>query len=179
VTNQQPEIRNQSPVAGKESSLMSIIRFFMLLSLVTWIGGIIFFASVVAPAAFGVLPTRHMAGAVVNRTLGALHWIGIVCGIVFAATSMISNRVQHGAAQPFAARHLLVYLMILLTLISQLAVTPRIVALRGEMVEVDRVPQDDPRRLEFNRLHQWSTRLEGAVLLFGLAVVYLTARRLG
>jgi len=32
--------------------------------------------------------------------------------------------------------------------------------------------------VEFNRLHVWSTRVEGAVLVFGLGLLYLTARRL-
>ena len=30
---------------------------------------------------------------------------------------------------------------------------------------------------QFNQLHSWSTRLEGAVLLLGFGVVILTARR--
>jgi len=34
------------------------------------------------------------------------------------------------------------------------------------------------RRVEFNRLHVWSTRLESAVLLLGLAVIFLTSRRI-
>ena len=35
-----------------------------------------------------------------------------------------------------------------------------------------------PDRMEFNRLHVWSTRLEGGVFLLGLAALLLTARRL-
>jgi hypothetical protein len=40
------------------------------------------------------------------------------------------------------------------------------------------VPHDDPRRVEFNHLHVWSTRIESSVLLLGLALLFLTARRL-
>jgi hypothetical protein len=50
--------------------------------------------------------------------------------------------------------------------------------LRNDMVFIDNVPHDDPRRVEFNRLHEWSTRLESGVLLLGLAVIFLTSRRL-
>jgi hypothetical protein len=46
------------------------------------------------------------------------------------------------------------------------------------MVMIDQVPADDARRVEFNRLHVWSTRLEGSVLLLGLTVIFLTARRM-
>jgi hypothetical protein len=34
-------------------------------------------------------------------------------------------------------------------------------------------------RSEFDRLHAWSTRIEGGVLLLGLGVVVFTARRFG
>jgi uncharacterized membrane protein len=157
---------------------MSLIRFFMLLSLVVWIGGLIFFSFVLAPTVFSVLPTRQLAGNVVSRSLGIMHGMAMACGIIFAGTSMINSRVVNGAAQPFALRHLLVYAMLLLTLVSMLAVAPRMLALRSQMEPIDAVAQDDARRVEFNRLHHWSTRLEGSVLVLGLGLLYLTGRQL-
>ena len=83
---------------------MSLIRFLMLLSLVIWIGGLIFFAFVLAPTVFNpeILPTRQLAGNVVNRSLSILHWMAICCGLVFAITSMIDSCVVNGVAEPFA-----------------------------------------------------------------------------
>jgi hypothetical protein len=155
---------------------MSLLRFLMLLSLVVWIGGIVFFAAVVAPAVFSVLPTRHLAGLVVNRSLTLLHWIGVVSGVVFLASSLLHSYLANGSAQPLALRNLLLACMLGLTLASQVMVAPRMAALRAEMGEIDAVAVSDPRRVEFNRLHQWSTRLEGGVLLIGLAVLYVIAR---
>jgi uncharacterized membrane protein len=157
---------------------MPIIRYLMLLSLVVWVGGIIFFAFVVAPTVFAVLPTHQLAGNVVNRSLAILHWMGIVCGIVFATASMIDSRVINGVAEPFAARHLLIYVMIILTMVSMFGVGARMMELRNQMSFIDEVPRDDARRVEFNRLHVWSTRLEGSVLILGLALLFLTSRRL-
>lgn len=157
---------------------MAALRLLILLSLVVWLGGLIFFAFVVAPSAFAVLPSRHLAGSLVNRSLAALHWMGLASGLLYAASSMALAYFDEGSAQPLAGRHLVVYAMLLLTVVSQFAVSPRLAALRADMVEIDRVPADDPRRLEFNRLHLWSTRLEGGVFLLGLVLVYLTARRL-
>src|SRR5579859_2401408 len=91
---------------------MSFLRFLMLLSLVTWIGGLIFFAFVLAPTAFQVLPNTHLAGNVVGRALGKLHWIAIVSGIVFLASSLIYSRLADGAAHVFATRHVLICLML-------------------------------------------------------------------
>jgi len=157
---------------------MSLVRYLMLLSLVVWIGGLIFFSFVLAPTVFAVLPTRQLAGSVVSRSLGVMHWMAITCGVVFAVTSMADSRVVNGVAAPFAARNLLIYAMIILTLVVMFGIAPRMLALRQQMDPIDAVPHDDARRVEFNRLHHWSTRLESSVLVLGLALLYLTARRM-
>lgn len=155
---------------------MSLLRFLMLLSLVAWIGGLIFFAFVLAPTAFSVLPTSHLAGNVVGRALGKLHWIAIISGIVFLASSLIYSRFTEGTAHVFAGRHVLLCLMLALTLVSQFGIIPRMDVLRSSLGDVRSVPIDNPERVQFDALHVWSTRVEGAVLLLGLVVVYLTAR---
>ena len=150
----------------------------MLFSLVVWLGGLIFFSFVVAPTAFAVLPTRHLAGSLVSRSLSLLHWMGIVSGLVFLLASLLYSRVTTGSAHLFAARHLLIVIMLVLTCVSQFGISPRMARLRASMGEMDSVPLNDPARVQFNALHVWSTRLEGGVLLAGLVVVYLTAQSL-
>lgn len=157
---------------------MSFLRFLMLLSLICWIGGLIFFAFVLAPTAFSVLPTTHLAGNVVGRALGKLHWIAIFSGVVYLISSLLYSRFTDGTAHVFALRHLLLCLMFALTLISQFGIIPRMDALRASLGEVRSVPVDNPERVQFDALHVWSTRVEGAVLLLGL-VVYLMAQPLG
>src|ERR1700730_4851212 len=155
---------------------MPFLRFLMLLSLVCWIGGVICFSFVLSPTAFSVFPTAHLAGNVVGRTLIKLHWIAIFSGIVFLISSMVYSRFTDGTAHVFAARHTLLCLMLALTLISQFGIIPRMDTLRASLGEVSSVPIDNPERIQFDALHAWSTRVEGAVLLLGLVVVYLTAR---
>ena|ERR671923_163622 len=157
---------------------MSFLRFLMLMSLIVWLGGLIFFAFVLTRTAFSVLPTHHLAGSVVSPSLSRLHWMGIISGIVFLVSSMTYSRLTTGAAHPFAARHILLCLMLILTLISQFGISPKMAALRASMRQIDNVAVSDPARVQFNALHVWSTRLEGGVMLLGLLVVYLTARQL-
>jgi uncharacterized membrane protein len=158
---------------------MSFLRFLMLLSLILWIGGLIFFAFVLAPTAFSVLPNTHLAGNVVGRALGKLHWIAIASGVVYLISSLLYSRLTDGTAHVFAARHVLMCAMLALTLISQFGIIPRMDVLRASLGEVSAVPIDNPQRIQFDALHVWSTRVEGAVLLLGLVVVYLTAQQLG
>jgi hypothetical protein len=148
----------------------------MLLALIVWVGGIIFFAFVEAPTLFTVLPTTKLAADVVSPSLTKLHWMGLVSGMVFLICSLLYYQLKHARPRPFAAAHIFVVLMLALTAISQFRITPKMRTLRAEMQAVDRLPGDNPR-LEFDRLHAWSTRLEGGVLLLGFGVVILTARR--
>ncbi len=155
---------------------MSFLRFLMLLSLVVWIGGLIFFAFVLAPTAFQVLPNTHLAGNVVGRALNKLHWIAIVSGVVFLITSLLYSYLTEGTAHVFAARHIFICLMLALTLFSQFWIIPRMDMLRAKVGDFASVPLTDPQRVQFDALHVWSTRVEGAVLVLGLVVVYLSAR---
>jgi hypothetical protein len=156
---------------------MSFLRFLMLLSLVAWIGGLMFFAFVLAPTVFapGVLPNTHLAGNIVGRALGRLHWIAIFSGIVFLGSSLLYSRLSDGTAHVFVLRHVLICLMLGLTLGSQFGIIPRMDTLRAHVADFTTVPLDNPTRAEFDALHAWSTRVEGAVLLLGLVAIYLTA----
>lgn len=158
---------------------MSLLRFVMLLALGVWIGGIVFFGAVLAPTVFSVLPTRAMAGSVVNRSLLSLHVIGIVCGVLFLLTSMLYSYLSGAGAQPLAPRHVLVVVMLLMTAYAQFGLGSKMNRLRTQMgQQLDMLPKDDPTRVSFNRMHIWSTRIESSVLFLGLGVLYLTSRRL-
>jgi uncharacterized membrane protein len=154
---------------------MSFLRYLMLLSLIFWLGGLIFFAFVVAPAAFSVLPTRHLAGNVVARSINGLHWIGLLAGLVYLFSSVLYTRAKSGSFRVLTARNVIIVLMLALTLISQFGIIPHMDMLRASIGEIDSVPADNPARMQFDALHVWSTRVEGGVLLLGLVAAYLTA----
>jgi uncharacterized membrane protein len=157
---------------------MSFLRFLMVLSLVVWIGGLIFFAFVLAPTAFEVLPNTHLAGNVVGRALGKLHWIAIIAGVVFLIASLLYSYLTQGTAHIFAMRHILICLMLALTLFSQFWIIPRMDTLRASVGDFANVPLNSQQRVQFDALHVWSTRVESAVLLLGLVAIYLTASAL-
>jgi phosphoglycerol transferase MdoB-like AlkP superfamily enzyme len=146
----------------------------MLLALIVWIGGVIFFAFVLAPTLFGVLPSTKLAGDVVNASLTKLHWMGLVCGVIFLICSLLYNWQKYVQLRPFAVSHVFVVLMLAFTVVSQFGITPRMRELRSSPAMMDSVG-----RAEFDSLHAWSTRLESGVLLLGIGIVGLTARRFG
>jgi hypothetical protein len=155
---------------------MTFIRFLMLLALAVWLGSLMFFP-VVAQTSFTVLPSPHLAGLVVRNSLIALHWMGFASGIAFLACSLIYNRVALGRVRVLALSHILVIAMLALTAISQFKIIPRMDVLRISAGEIAALPAGNPIRAQFDSLHAWSTRLETAVLLLGLVVLYSVARR--
>jgi hypothetical protein len=155
---------------------MSLLRFLILLSLTVWIGALIFFP-VVAQTSFTVLPSTHLAGLVVRNSLIDLHWMGIGAGIIFLVFSMIDNRVTVGRTRVFGLSHIFIVLMLALTAISQFCIIPRMDLLRITAGEISVLPAGNPIRSQFDSLHAWSTRLETAVLVLGLIVLYSVARR--
>jgi len=157
---------------------MSFLRFLMFLSLTVWVGGIIFLSFVEAPTAFHLLPSRHMAGTVVGHSLGILHWIGLFAGVVFLGSSMLLSSLTTGTARPLAFRHVLIVLMLILTVISQFGISPKMTTLRAQFGDIDSVPATDPGRMQFDALHVWSVRLEVAILALGIATLFCTARKI-
>src|SRR5262252_5533512 len=152
---------------------MWLLRSIMLLALIVWIGGIVFFAFVEAPTLFAVLPNPQTAGNVVSPSLNKLHWIGILSGLALLGCSLFYDQEKFARLKLFTLSNILVLLMLVFTGISQFGITPRMRELRS-------APTSNPSDwAEFDRLHQWSTRLEGGVLFLGLGVVVLTARRFG
>ena len=154
---------------------MTPARFLMLLSLAIWLGALIFFPAV-AQTAFASLPS-HLAGLVVRGSLLKLHWLAFVCGFIFLASSITYNRLSLGRARARSASHILIFIMLALTAVSQFRIIPRMDALRSSAGEIASLP-DSPMRAQFDALHTWSTRLEETILVLGLLVLYSTSRRL-
>ena len=151
------------------------MRFLQLLALVLWLGGLCFFAFVVAPVAFSRLADAHEAGIVVGGTLRVLHLMGLACGVVLFATSF-PRLLRGDQSRPTLWGLGIVLLMLVLTAYSQFRVLPemerdRITAGRA----IDRAEAKDPARQSFERLHKLSERLESAVLAGGLALTFLYA----
>jgi uncharacterized membrane protein len=151
----------------------SVLKFVQVFALGTWIGSIMYLSFIVAPGAFATLKDREQAGAMVGYSLSRLHFLGMVAGLIYLVATFLMVRAMKDLVQPAI---LGVALMILLTAFSQTKVTSRMHDLRVQMVSVDATPKDNPLRMEFDNLHNWSVRLEVAVLLIGIASLFFTVR---
>lgn len=153
--------------------MKTFLRFLRVLALGGWIGAIVYFAAVVTVGAFAVLPNQDLAGAVVGYTIGGLHNFGIAAAVIYLIAAILLSKSLAAFAKPAAIG---VVLMLGLTLASQRIVIPRMDALRAQMGSVATTTNTNPLRVRFDRLHGISVDLEVAILVIGLAALYLTAR---
>jgi hypothetical protein len=151
----------------------TLVRFVQFLSLGTWIGSILFFGAIMAPAAF-TLFSSEQAGNLVNLTLGRLHLTGMVCGVIYLIATAGGARTPAALLRPAP---LLVLVMIALTFVSQFWVIGNMEALRAQAGgSLQSLPDGSAIRASFDRLHVISVRLESGVLLAGIAALLLASR---
>ena len=153
--------------------MATTLRFLQIFSLGAWVGSIVFFI-VFTAGIFPVVNNNDLTGALVGYALGRLHVMGIIAGAVYLLATVAAERSVGALARPAA---LLVFLMIICTLISQYGVIARMDVLKLQMGSVSATPADNPLRAAFDHLHQYSVRIESAVLLAGLVALFLTARQ--
>ena len=153
--------------------MVSTFRFLQYFSLGAWVGSIVYFI-VFTQGIFPVVNNNDLTGLLVGYALGRLHIMGIVAGVVYLLSTAAAEKSVGSLVQPAA---LLVFVMLVLTMVSQYGVIARMDVLKLQMSSVSATPADNPLRVAFDRLHMYSVRLESAVLLSGLAALFLTARQ--
>ena len=156
--------------------MSTLLRTIEFLGLSLWLGSDVFLSFVVAPGAFRILASRDQAGAMVGYGLWSMHMIGVVCGITMLLARLLRTRTFASLATPAA---LCVVLMMLLTVVSQHWVSPKMAALRVQMGSIQATAAESPLLAEFGRLHRISVSLESGVLLAGLLALYLMVNELG
>jgi hypothetical protein len=149
----------------------------MLLSLVIWLGGVAFFpvmaqtfileTPIVAPGRTG--SSQFVAEATLD---GFRRGLLVPCS--FTHRQLCDHR-SHASIQPEPCT---CRTQLTLTAVSQFAIIPGMDKLRVSNGELATLVADSPIRVQFDSLHAWSTGIEKAVLVLGLAVLYLTSRRI-
>jgi Domain of unknown function (DUF4149) len=159
---------------------MLALRYAAVLALVFWTGGLVVLGALAAPAVFDVLGARGpegrvLAGAVFGEILERFHTAAYICGGVIAA-SLTIRAVLGPRPRRFAIRVLVAALMVGATVYSGLALLPRIEAARTGGLTPSLLPEGDPRRTEFGRLHGLSTSLQLVPVLGGLVLLLFELR---
>jgi len=137
-----------------------------------WLGAAVLVTTVVAPAAFAVLPSRTLAGALVGRVLPVL----FIAGLVVALASLSLDSGDHGRA--IRVRRAMLIVAAVSCAAAQFAVAPRIECVRKEVAgPVEQLSPDDPRRIAFGRLHAASVAWLGVAMVADVTTLILVSLR--
>ena len=154
---------------------MKFISDIRLLLLGLWLGAAVFFIAV-AQSAFAVLPQRELAGAVVNRTLMVLNYSGLGIGVILLLTSWIVRK-------EVSRFWIWIERFLLLVLVAACAVGEFVIGIWLAMVKaqigkpIDEVAADDPLRIQFNNLHEWSVWVLFAGMVAALLAFFIVTNR--
>jgi hypothetical protein len=156
--------------------MVGTLRFFHLLALVVWIGGIVFFSFFTAPALFGVLP-RDLAGNVTSVLFPRYYMLGGICGFIALLTCMLQWLRPPGRDRRLQIEMVLLILMLAMTLYAGLGILPETSVLRPQTRVAEGTPGRDNAQRRFDVLHRRSVILNGLVLLCGIGVLATLAWR--
>jgi len=157
---------------------MIFLRYVALLALVVWVGGLVALGAIAAPATFDVMAARQvpegrlLAGAVFGEVLRRFFYVS--CGaaaVIFL--SLAARRVLGPRPRHAGIRSAILALMTGAMLYAGIVVAGRIAAIQsGLSVAPSSLPDSDPRRVEFGRLHGLSSGLQLVPLVGGLALIF-------
>ncbi len=161
-----------------------MLRFLFLAALAVWIGGLVVLGGIGAPAVFDVLQSHDpVAGRIVagvlfgEMLLRFARWswaLGAGMLVILAARAALGPRLGQLASA------ILVAAMLGLTSYTALNLFPRIDAIRRDVPgTIAALPDTDPRKYEFARLHGLSGVMMGLTLVGGLVVLWTETRRDG
>jgi hypothetical protein len=150
----------------KKMVLVSKIR---LLLLAIWIGAACFFSFGVAPGVFGIVPSREIAGAVVSRSLMIVNYSGLIISGILLVSSLLT---KNGIAIWF--ERFLIFILFLTATIGQFVISMQLTQIRNQVGRpIEELSIDEPLRIAFNSLHEYSvwvlvTGLLAAIIAFFL-----------
>lgn len=146
------------------------MKFFSdirLLLLAVWFGAAVFFIGV-AQSAFAVLPSRELAGAIVNRNLAILNFGGMAIMVLLIMSSFFgtANLTKFWL---WIERFLLL-LIAAACAVGQFVIGFWLASIRAQVGRpIDELALDDPLRIQFNALHEYSVW----VLFAGMTAAFI------
>lgn len=154
------------------------MKFFSdirLLILAIWLGAAVFFIGV-AQSAFAVIEQRELAGALVNRTLALLNYGGMAVAILLIVTSLVGS-AKVSKFWLWVERFLLLMIGGACAA-SQFVIGFWLSSIRTQIGRpIDELAADDPLRIQFNTVHQYSEWTLMAAMLAALIAFFIIANR--
>jgi hypothetical protein len=154
------------------------MKFFSdirLLLLAVWLGAAVFFIGV-AQSAFAVVPQRDLAGAVVNRNLAILNYGGLAISVLLILTSFVASSTVNKFW--LWIERVLLAVIAAACAIGHFVIGFWLASIRTQIGRpIDEVAADDPLRIQFNMLHEYSVWVLFVGMVAGLITFFVISNR--
>jgi hypothetical protein len=155
---------------------MKILSLIRLLLIGLWLGAACFFSFAVAQSAFAVLPSRELAGLVVSRTLSIVNYSGLLIGLILLASSFVkqpeTNRFQ------LLTEKILLIIFTAACAVGQFVIGLWLSYVRAQINRpIDELAIDDPLRITFNNLHEYSVWILITAMIAALVTFFLIGKK--
>ena len=148
--------------------LINLIHFIYILSLVCWVGSIIFFSFFTAPVIFKLLD-REKAGEVVGVIFPKYYFLGYVCAVMTLLSLLVSTQ------ELFGPKQILLFIMIVGWFYAGLVVSPKSRNLKALRQSARSAEEKESYEVKFKKVHSLAVKLNGTVLLAGLGLLWFSA----
>ena len=148
--------------------LMDFIHFVYILSLVCWVGSIVFFSFFTAPVIFKLLD-REKAGEVVGVIFPRYYFLGYVCAVMTLLSLLVSTQ------ELFGPKQILLLIMIAGWFYAGLVVSPKSRSLKALRQSASSEEEKELFEVKFKKAHSLAVKLNGTVLLAGLGLLWFSA----
>ena len=141
-----------------------------LLLIALWLGAACFFSFAVASSAFAVLPSRELAVTIVSRTLAIVNYSGLIIGLILLASSFVKQSETRNFR--LWTERILLVIFSTACAVGQFVIALWLSFVRSQIGRpIDEVAAEDPLRIRFNDLHEYSvwvllTAMAAALVLF-------------
>jgi len=150
-----------------------LLKYIYGAAVAVWLGSVVFFSFVVAPALFRTFPSAE-AGRAVGAIFPTYYLVGSICGATALGCASVLWFARGGAIWWTSAA--LVAPMLAATLYAGAVIEPRAASLR-RAIHAAEVEPGDALRQEFGELHRRAVQLNTAVIVLGAAVLGVAAVR--
>jgi hypothetical protein len=161
---------------------MAFLRYLTFLALAAWVGGLAVLGGIAAPVVFAGLQAEHgmagreIAGLLFGTMLERFQYVAwgaaAVLFLSYGLRAALGPRPRRTAVRIWT-----VTAMLAMSLITMFVLIPNIELIReGLDGAVALLPETEPRRISFGRLHGASTGLMLATILCGLGLAWAEMR---
>ena len=148
--------------------LINFVHFAYILSLVCWVGSVVFFSFFTAPVIFKLLE-REKAGEVVGVIFPRYYFFGYVCAVVASLSLLVSTQEFIGLKQ------ILLLVMVIGWFYAGLVVSPKSKKLKTLRKSASSSEEKEFYEVEFKKVHSLAVKLNGTVLLVGLGLLWFSS----